>query len=171
VGKRKGSSPDSPSGRADAKRLGKGNVGKPSKVIDYEKLKSLAALGMTHKSMAVALGIHETSWSYFCAKDPQFETAYKSGRQLGEQRLLTSLMQMVQEKNLGAVIFALKAIYGYREKVTVEHTGDPENPIVHKHAHMTEYEINSRIKELMSRGEANEVRSLAERTVDTERVD
>ena len=121
--------------------------------------------------MAVALGIHETSFTYYTEKDPKFAQAYKSGRQLGEQRLLTSLMQMVQEKNLGAVIFALKAIYGFREKVTVEHTGDPDNPIVHKHAHMTEVEINSRIRELMQRGKEEGPKRLAGITLDSERAD
>ncbi len=153
---RKGSSPDSPSGRAELARRGK-PVGRPRTVIDYDKLKALSALGMTHKSMATAIGIAEGSWSYFCEKDPEFLKAYKEGRQLGEQRLLTSLMQMVQEKNLGAVIFSLKAIYGYREKVEVQHTGDPDNPIVHKHAHMTETEINSRIKELLRRGKEDDL--------------
>ena len=146
---RKGSSPDSPSGRAELAIKGKRSKGKPEKKIDYDKLEQLAALGMTHKSMAVALGIHEGSWSYFCEKDPEFAAAYKKGRSKGEQILLSSLMGMVREKNLGAVIFALKAIYGYRENVTIQHSGDPDNPILHKHAHMTEAEINTRIQELL----------------------
>jgi len=108
---------------------------------------------MTHKSMAVVIGIAEGSWSYFCEKDPEFLKAYKTGRAMGEQALLASLMQMVRDKNLGAIIFSLKSIYGYREKVTVEHTGDADNPVRHTHAHMTESEITSRIQELLKREE------------------
>jgi hypothetical protein len=154
MGTRKGSSPKSPSGKAEAKRKALGRPsGKPPKIIDYKELETMAALGMTHKSMAVLLGIHDTSWTYWLEKDPKFAKAYKNGRGKGERKLLGSLMNLVQEKSLGAIIFSLKSIYGYRENVNLVHLGDPEKPVNFVHKHMTEAEINQRIEELLRNGE------------------
>ena len=105
-----------PAGRAPGR---KGPGRKPAE-IDIDKLRQLAADGLTLAEAAASLGIGASTLSRHMAQNEKIENAIKEGRHLADAEVSNRLMKLVKAENLGAVIWWEKTRKGYSERISLE---------------------------------------------------
>lgn len=90
-----------------------------------DQIERLAAV-LTVKQMADYFGISERTFLNRRNDDARVSAAYKKGRAAAIAAIGGSLLQQAQSGNITAMIFYLKTQAGWRDKVEVEHSGNPE---------------------------------------------
>lgn len=76
--------------------------------VDYKKVESLAAQGLTKKQIAYCLGIGESTLYDKQKSDPEFLEAIKRGQAKGIGTVTNALFQSAKGGNITAQIFYLK---------------------------------------------------------------
>lgn len=99
--------------------------------INLALVEECSKKGMTEESIARVCGYNPTWFSELKAKNPELTEAIKKGRADNQRELLESLNQLAnKEKNLGAIIFALKSIHHFRDQPQqIELIGKDGGPI------------------------------------------
>ena len=75
---------------------------------NYEKVRSLAADGMTVAQISAVLGISSRTFYIHLKKDKKLLKAYEEGQQAGVGEVVHALKDLIRKGNLGAIIFWLK---------------------------------------------------------------
>jgi transcriptional regulator with XRE-family HTH domain len=132
-------------------------VGRPSKLdtIDLEQVKKLAKHGLTEEQIADILGICKATITNYKLSSPEFLASLKEGKEISDLKVEKSLFQRAvgyehpEEEifcnkdgvvttvptmkfyppDTTACIFWLKNRKKAEWRDTIEHTGDPNNPI------------------------------------------
>lgn len=107
---------------------------KPWKVTDevLDKIRSLAAKGLTLKQIALALGISETTLFKYKKYEKRINEAYQQGRAQGLSIVANSLFEQATQKgSVPAMIFILKQ-HGWSDKVENDHKGEIQIKVVRK---------------------------------------
>ena len=100
-----------------------------TKVIDYEKVKELASIGLTEEQIATSIGVSRSTISRRKRDDDTFNTAIREGKQIGLTTVTNSLYNAATDPtkpNMSAAIFYLKNRGGgaWRDKVDASVQGD-----------------------------------------------
>ena len=80
---------------------------KSENLKNYEKVRSLAADGMTVAQISAVLGISSRTFYIHLKKDKQLLKAYEEGQQAGVGEVGHALKDLIRKGNLGAIIFWL----------------------------------------------------------------
>lgn len=88
---------------------------KPKIEIDLKKVESLAGLGLSRQQIADALGISQTTLYDRQRESAEFVDAIKRGKAQRVGYVANKLQKLVDEGNLGAIIFYLKTQGGFIE--------------------------------------------------------
>lgn len=88
---------------------------KPKLEIDYKNVEILAGRGLTQAQIALALGISEATLYARKRESEDFADAIKRGRAKAIGVVSGKLQELINEGNLGAIIFYLKAQGGWKE--------------------------------------------------------
>jgi len=93
-----------------------------TKVIDYEKLYSLAKIGLSEEQIATSLGISASTVTRRKRDDEQFDRTLKAGKQAGIDAVTNALFEGAtgDKPNTSAQIFFLKNRAGWRDKQEVD---------------------------------------------------
>jgi hypothetical protein len=83
--------------------------------IDYALIEAACAQGMSKENIAAIFGMDRTTFYDRLYRDKKFKTAVELGNARGEQTLTKNLFSSANSGNVSAIIFALKARYGWRE--------------------------------------------------------
>jgi hypothetical protein len=105
-----------PAGRAPGRK----RPGRKPAEIDIDKLRQLAADGLTLAEAAASLGIGSATLSRHMAKNDKIDAAIKEGRHLADAEVTNRLMALIRAENLGAVIWWEKTRKGYSERISLE---------------------------------------------------
>ena len=99
--------------------------------VDYKKVESLAAQGLSKKEIAYCLGIGESTLYERQKKDPEFLEAIKKGKAKGIGTITNALFQSGKGGNVTAQIFYLKnrAPDKWKDRREQEITGKGGGPI------------------------------------------
>ena len=81
---------------------------KSENLKNYEKVRSLAADGMTVAQISAVLGISSRTFYIHLKKDKKLLKAYEEGQQAGVGEVVHALKDLIRKGNLGAIIFWLK---------------------------------------------------------------
>ena len=80
-------------------------------VIDYEKVRTLASIGLTDEQIAVSIGVSRSTITRRKREDGAFEAAIRDGKQTGLTTVVSSLFNAATDAskpNMSAAIFYLK---------------------------------------------------------------
>ena len=102
--------------------------------VDYQKVESLAAQGLTKKQIAYSLGIGESTLYEKQKTNPEFLEAIKKGQAKGIGTITNALFQSGKGGNVTAQIFYLKNRQPdkWSDRRQHEHTGKDGGPIKHE---------------------------------------
>ena len=81
---------------------------KSENLKNYEKVRSLAADGMTVAQISAVLGNHPARFTFTSRKTKKLLKAYEEGQQAGVGEVVHALKDLIRKGNLGAIIFWLK---------------------------------------------------------------
>lgn len=113
--------------RAKPKIFGK--VTKRAKLIDYDFVTECAALGLTHAEIAAFVDMSTGGFTNRLTQDEQLRAAIEKGRAQGTRKASSMLSELIEEKNLGAIIFYLKARCGWSDRMDINLQGKMEQEI------------------------------------------
>ena len=88
-----------------------------------EKVKNLAARGLTQKQIGDAIGISHQTMAKYKNKNAEFVEAIKEGQALGIAEISNALFDTALSGNVAAQIFYMKNRAGWTDKQEVEHSG------------------------------------------------
>jgi hypothetical protein len=88
-------------------------VGRPPAIIPLDRVHELSALGLSVKTIAARLGVGLRTLQERAAADPELRAALDEGLAVFVEDAATGLRQLVAERNLGAICFALKTRGGF----------------------------------------------------------
>lgn len=98
------------------------------KVCEYDKIKALAARGLSLDQIGVALGLSKSSFQRYRAKDKKVAEAYIEGKQLGVGKVANALYTAATlGKNVNAMIFYLKIKGKWKEPKDKDKKEDKKN--------------------------------------------
>ena len=94
-------------------------------VIDYEKVRTLASIGLTDEQIAVSIGVSRSTITRRKREDGAFEAAIRDGKQAGLTKVVSSLFNAATDAskpNMSAAIFYLKNRSGgtWRDKQEID---------------------------------------------------
>ena len=94
--------------------------------VDYKKVESLAAQGLSKKEIAYCLGIGESTLYEKQKTDPEFLEAIKRGKAKGIGTVTNALFQSAKGGNITAQIFYLKNRQPdkWRDRHEMKHKGN-----------------------------------------------
>jgi len=81
------------------------------KVIDYEKVRNLASIGLTDEQIGVSIGVSRSTITRRKREDDAFDAAIREGKQAGLTAVTNSLFNAATDDtkpNMSAAIFYLK---------------------------------------------------------------
>ena len=87
------------------------------------QVKTLASVGTPQDQIAIVVGITKNTLLKYYRKE------LDSAMTMANAKVAQSLFQQATAGNTAAAIFWLKCRAGWVDKQTVEHSGDPNNPI------------------------------------------
>lgn len=96
---------------------------KPKIQIDLDKVRTLAAAGLTNEKIALALGISEATLYDRKRESKEFREAIKKGTAEGEAIVTSKLFEAARRGEAWAICFFLKCRCGWNEKSYLEVTG------------------------------------------------
>lgn len=99
---------------------GPGKPGRRRKPIDLKKLEYYASFCDNETEIAHALGISVSKLDKDKAANPEIVEAIARGKTKGHAKVKAKLMELIEQGNLGAIIFWLKCRAGYRETQKIE---------------------------------------------------
>ena len=108
--------------------------------IDLQKIEDMAANGLTEEEVAASLGFCRMTITRRKRDDVAFAAAWKRGRQRANSEVTNTLMSLVREKNLGAVVWFEKTRKGYSDRVQQEVSGRDGAPISIETKHVFSHE-------------------------------
>lgn len=112
------------------KKARKSNAGRPKWIPpDLGKIESMAALGMSQRQIAEALGIHEATLCEKKREFTEFGEAINRGKAKGIATVANKLMEKVRGLDTASIIFYLKCHAGWKETGVLELTGKDGGPI------------------------------------------
>ena len=88
--------------------------------FDLDKVRVLAARGLTQKNIAKVLGVTEKTITNHKKYDAAFKDAIENGNAMDEARLAGYLDKLCEAGNLSAIIFKLKCKHGWRETQQID---------------------------------------------------
>ena len=96
-----------------------------TKVIEYEKVKHLASIGLTDEQIATSIGVSRSTITRRKRDDAAFDAAITDGKQMGLTTVVSSLFNAATDAskpNMSAAIFYLKNRSGgtWRDKQEVD---------------------------------------------------
>ena len=92
-----------------------------------EKAEKLSAKGLTMSQIASVLNMGESTLYEKQAQYPEFSESIKRGRNKGIEQITNTLFQKAVEGDNTAMIFYLKNVAGWKDKVETQHTGEQMN--------------------------------------------
>lgn len=103
-------------------------AGRPRKEITDEQIAQVEKLASVLNTAQLAdfLGMCENTFLQRRKEDPRIDEAYKKGKADAMAKVGASLLKQALAGNTTAQIFYLKTQAGWRDKVEVEHSGNPE---------------------------------------------
>jgi len=84
-------------------------------VIDYEKVKQYAAMGLTKEEIGLAMGLGKTRFFYYKKTDANIDQAIQQGRATFKVFLSNTLIDQAKKGNVTAAIWLDKTRCGTRE--------------------------------------------------------
>jgi len=109
--------------------------------VDYKKVESLAAQGLTKEQIARCLGIGRSTLFDKQKKDPDFLDAIKRGQAKGIGTITNALFQSAKNGNITAQIFFLKNRdpENWRDRRDYDHTvtGEIESKVINAQPEMS----------------------------------
>lgn len=106
------------------KKMGRPKAWEPTEK-DYEMVEKLASV-LTQAQLADIFGISQYTFKNYLKTDDRLSGSYKKGKATAISAVGTSLLRQARAGNITAMIFYLKTQAGWRDKVEVEHSGNPE---------------------------------------------
>lgn len=102
--------------------------GRPKKELTEDQIEQVGRLSsiLNAKQIADFLGMCENTFLQRRKEDPRIDEAYKKGKADATAKVGASLLKQALAGNTTAQIFYLKTQAGWRDKVEVEHSGNPE---------------------------------------------
>jgi hypothetical protein len=102
----------------------KNKGGRPAIVLTKEQIKELEelAVNMTIEQIADYFGISERTFYEIKNRDSGVSGAYKKGKATGIKKATNLLWELMEERNITAIIFYLKTRGGWSEKQQVDLT-------------------------------------------------
>lgn len=92
-----------------------------------EKAEKLSAKGLTMSQIASVLNMGESTLYEKQAQYPEFSESIKRGRNKGIEQITNTLFQKAVEGDNTSMIFYLKNVAGWKDKVETQHTGEQMN--------------------------------------------
>lgn len=98
---------------------------KPKIPIDLKEVERLASLGLTLEEIATGLGCSYETLNNRSKENTDIKEAIKRGRLKSAEHVVNKLMEQIDQGNVTATIFYLKAKCGWRDKdaIEVKHSG------------------------------------------------
>lgn len=106
-----------------------GQVTKKGVNIDYDLVTECAALGLTHAEIASYVGMSTGGFCQRISRDEKLSEAIQKGKARGTFTASTALSDLIKEKNLGAIIFYLKARCGWSDKLDINLQGNMDHQV------------------------------------------
>ena len=88
-----------------------------------QKAEKLSAKGLTMSQIASVLNMGESTLYEKQAQYPEFSESIKRGRNKGIEQITNTLFQKAVEGDNTSMIFYLKNVAGWKDKVETQHTG------------------------------------------------
>jgi DNA-binding CsgD family transcriptional regulator len=100
----------------------KNKGGRPAKELSKEQLKELEelAVNMTIEQIADYFGISERTFYELKNRDSAVSAAYQKGKAAGIKKATNLLWELMEERNITAIIFYLKTRGGWSEKQEID---------------------------------------------------
>ena len=92
-----------------------------------QKAEKLSAKGLTMSQIASVLNMGESTLYEKQAQYPEFSESIKRGRNKGIEQITNTLFQKAVEGDNTSMIFYLKNVAGWKDKVETQHTGEQMN--------------------------------------------
>ena len=92
-----------------------------------EKAEKLSAKGLTMSQIASVLNMGESTLYEKQVQYPEFSESIKRGRNKGIEQITNTLFQKAVEGDNTSMIFYLKNVAGWKDKVETQHTGEQMN--------------------------------------------
>ena len=92
-----------------------------------QKAEKLSAKGLTMSQIASVLNMGESTLYEKQAQYPEFSESIKRGRNKGIEQITNTLSQKAVEGDNTSMIFYLKNVAGWKDKVETQHTGEQMN--------------------------------------------
>ena len=92
-----------------------------------QKAEKLSAKGLTKSQIASVLNMGESTLYEKQAQYPEFSESIKRGRNKGIEQITNTLFQKAVEGDNTSMIFYLKNVAGWKDKVETQHTGEQMN--------------------------------------------
>ena len=93
---------------------------KPTIELDIAKVEELAGLGLTKEEIALNLGVSYSTLNRRAKESEELDAAIKRGRTAANIKVAGALMKSIEQGNVTAIIFYLKARAGWMEKQKIE---------------------------------------------------
>lgn len=108
--------------------------------LDLARVEELAANGLSEEEVAASMGVSRVTIQRRKREDEAFVSAWKRGKQKSFAEVTNTLMSLVREKNLGAVVWFEKTRKGYSDRVQQEVSGRDGAPISIETKHVFSHE-------------------------------